>query len=285
MISSVQALPRCFVMYIARRNRVPSRILPRWMIVLALLNTSPSSSGRSISPSSVVSDEVISSMQPISPGIVHVPGRRLGIAAKVLAEQIAGDPFRVLSQNLMVDVVEQLELDRVARPLDRLDAIDHRAAHAADEIVVEKGDRGVQPPGQLRLPLPPGVEIEIGPRHPAAVLIENVQIVAAGQGRGVEVVQIEMPLGIDRPQLPTEHPPGVVGVVLRVAARAKVENDAAAALLGQAGVGELQAELRLADAGRSDHGRQRARQQPAAEQIVKSVDAGGEANMGELDLD
>ena len=46
---------------------------------------------------------------------------------------------------------------------------------------------------------------------------------------------------------------------------------------GQAGVGELQAELRLADARRSDDGRQRARQQPAAQQVVKSVDAGGEA--------
>ena len=46
---------------------------------------------------------------------------------------------------------------------------------------------------------------------------------------------------------------------------------------GQTGVGKLQAELRLADARRSDDGRQRARQQPAAQQVVKAVDAGGEA--------
>ena len=36
MISSGQTLPRCLLTYIARRNRMPSRILPRWMIVLAL---------------------------------------------------------------------------------------------------------------------------------------------------------------------------------------------------------------------------------------------------------
>ena len=50
-----------------------------------------------------------------------------------------------------------------------------------------------------------------------------------------------------------------------------------AALLVQPGVGELQAELRFADAGRADHGGERARQQPAAQQVVKSVDAGGKA--------
>ena len=123
----------------------------------------------------------------------------------------------------------------------------------------------------------PGVEIQVGPSDAAAVLVEHVQVVAAGQGRGEELVQVEVPFGIDRLQLPAEHPPGVVGVVLRVAARAHVEEDASAAFLLQAGVGELQAELRLADAGRADHGRQRARQQPAAQQVVESVDAGGEA--------
>ncbi len=49
------------------------------------------------------------------------------------------------------------------------------------------------------------------------------------------------------------------------------------AFLLQTGLGELQAELRLADAGRSDDGGERARQQTAAEQLVESVDAGGKA--------
>ena len=48
-------------------------------------------------------------------GVVHVVGHRRGVLPVALAEQVAGDPLRVFPQNLMVDVVEQLELDRVAR--------------------------------------------------------------------------------------------------------------------------------------------------------------------------
>ncbi len=45
---------------------------------------------------------------------------------EMLPEQVAGDPLGVLAQNLMVDVLEQLDLDRVAGPIDRLDAVDRR---------------------------------------------------------------------------------------------------------------------------------------------------------------
>ena len=79
----------------------------------------------------------------------------------MLAEQVPRDPLGVLAQDLVVDVLEQLDLHRIAGPIDRLDAIDHRPSHAADEVAVEEGDRGVQPPGQLRLPIVPGVEIHV----------------------------------------------------------------------------------------------------------------------------
>ena len=44
--------------------------------------------------------------------------------------------------------------------------------------------------------------------------------------------------------------------------------------LGQAGPSELQAQLRLADAAGADHDRERALQEPAAEQLVESFNAG-----------
>ena len=78
---------------------------------------------------------------------------------------------------------------------------------------------------------------------------------------------------IDRPQLPAEHPPRVVGVVLRIAAGRHVENDARRALLLQPGPGELQSELGLADAGGTNDDRQRARQEAAAEQVIQAVNA------------
>ena len=49
---------------------------------------------------------------------------------------------------------------------------------------------------------------------------------------------------------------------------------AAAAFLRLAGMGELQTELRLADARRADDDGQRAGNQPAAEQIVEAGNAG-----------
>jgi len=54
-----------------------------------------------------------------------------GVAAIVLTKQVPCHPFRVLAKDLMIDVLEQLELDRLARPLGRLDAVDHSAADAA----------------------------------------------------------------------------------------------------------------------------------------------------------
>ena len=66
-------------------------------------------------------------------------------------------------------------------------------------------------------------------------------------------------------------------MVLRIAAGRHVEDDARAAFLRQAGAGELQAELRLADAAPThDHG-QGARQQSAAQVCVEAGDTGGKS--------
>ena len=92
----------------------------------------------------------------------------------------------------MIDVLEQLELDRVAGPVDRLDAVDHRPPHAADEIAVEEGDRGREPPGQLGLPVVPGVEIQVAARYPPAPLLEDVQVIAAGPV-GIEEMRPDRP--------------------------------------------------------------------------------------------
>jgi len=52
-------------------------------------------------------------------------------------------------------------------------------------------------------------------------------------------------------------------MILRVATRAHIENYSAPALLIQAGLGEMQAKLGLSYAGRTYHGRKRARHQAA----------------------
>jgi len=78
----------------------------------------------------------------------------------------------------VIDVLEQLDLDRVAGAIDRLDAVDHDAAHAAHETAVEERDRAAEPPSQLGLPVVPGLEVHVGPGHAPAALVEHVQIIA-----------------------------------------------------------------------------------------------------------
>src|SRR4029453_7828394 len=112
------------------------------------------------------------------------------------AKKVAADPLGVLAQDLVIDVFEQVELDRFARPVRRLNAVDHYPPHAADEIAIEKGNCRPQPGVQLSLPIPPIVPVEIAARHPAAVVVENVQIIAAGNTFcGVPPISEEIQIG------------------------------------------------------------------------------------------
>ena len=115
--------------------------------------------------------------------VVGVPLDRVGVGPIVLPKQVAGDPGGILPQDLVIDVFEQLELDRFAGPLGRLDAVDHHAPRAADEVAVEEIDRQFQLGRQLGLPVVPGVEAQIALRDAAAVLVEDVQVIAAARGR------------------------------------------------------------------------------------------------------
>ena len=99
--------------------------------------------------------------------------------AIVLPKQVAGHPVRFLAQDLVIDVFEQLELNRFAWPLGRLDAVDHGAARAAHKIAVEEVDR------QLELARPTRPANRARRRSPARCCVtrrpccvEHVQVVA-----------------------------------------------------------------------------------------------------------
>ncbi|MEK7387756.1 MAG: hypothetical protein AABZ83_15050 [candidate division NC10 bacterium] len=76
---------------------------------------------------------------------------------------------------------------------------------------------------------------------------------------------------------PAEQPPGVLVVLLRVAAAVHVEDDAARAVGAPAVVGEREAEVGLADPRGAVGDDERARQQPAAEHRVELREAGRNA--------
>ena len=77
----------------------------------------------------------------------------------------------------MVDVLEQLELDRLAWPLDRLHAVDDRPTDAANEMAVEEVDRGRQMLCQFGFPVEPVVETEIALRDPLTGVLKQVDVV------------------------------------------------------------------------------------------------------------
>src|SRR5205085_9590812 len=148
-------------------------------------------------------------------------------------------------------------------------------AHAADEVAVEKGNRGTQAGVQLGLPVSPIVPIQIAAGDAAAVVIEDVEIVSRGIAE--KAFDFHLSLGVHRRQPPIEHSPGILGMALRIAAAGAIENESAVLLLCAAGVSELQAELRLADAGSTDHNGQRPGDQSTAQKLVKSGNARREA--------
>ena len=111
--------------------------------------------------------------------VVQMLLNRVGVRAKIFAEQVAGDPIGLFVQNLVVDVLKHVELKRVAGLVGRLHAIDHAAADAMDEIAVKKPDRKLNLARQFQLPRPPVVFIEIAPGDPSAIALKNVEQIAA----------------------------------------------------------------------------------------------------------
>jgi len=58
-------------------------------------------------------------------------------------------------EDLMVDVLEQIELERFAGLIGRLDPVDDAPPHAMHEVPVEEPDGQLQLLHELELPCPP----------------------------------------------------------------------------------------------------------------------------------
>ena len=134
--------------------------------------------------------------------VVGVRGDASALPAVVLAEQVPGNPLGVFPQDLVVDVLEQLDLHRVAGPIDRLDAVDDHPADAADEVAIEKSDGGGEPACQFGLPVVPCLEIQVAPGDAAATGVEHVEIVARPAAFAEEARQVDPPVGGGRSSQP-----------------------------------------------------------------------------------
>src|SRR5690606_6989245 len=107
--------------------------------------------------------------------VVGMVADPLRIFAEPLSKQVPCDPFGILPQNLMSDVLEQIELKRIARAISRFDSINDTSPHTVNEVAIKETDRLAQLAVHFSLPFPLLVEVEIARRHAAAGLTEQME--------------------------------------------------------------------------------------------------------------
>ena len=157
--------------------------------------------------------------QPGGLVVVAVGHDPVGIGAELLAEDLAGGPVVFLAKDLLVEVLEELELDRLGKALGRLDPVDDDPLHPPDELGVEVARRRAEDAGQVRLPGVPLVGFEVAPCYPAARLRERVIVGGEFVGKVPDPLRIERGVGRVLGDLPAELIAGVGLVVLGVATR------------------------------------------------------------------
>ena len=204
----------------------------------------------------------------------------IGVDAEVLAKQVAGHPIGLLVQNLVIDVLEHVELERITGLVGRFDAVDHAAADSVDEVAVEEPDGELNLAGEFDLPGAPIVFVEVAAGHLATVALEDVEQVAAGLGGVPDFGGGDVLGGLLAGERPLEEAFGVFIVRLRVATGGHVEKDARLAFLGATGLIEGDAELGLSNAGGTGNDGESARKEAAAEQIIEGGKTGGDARHG-----
>ena len=202
--------------------------------------------------------------------VVVAMGEHLGLEGPVfLPQPLARGPFVLLAQDVVVDVLEEVELDRVAEPLGRLQAVEDDAAATAGEVLIEETHGAAEDPRQVRFPLVPLLVLDVPARDSTPAAIDRVEVVA---DRPVEVPGMAE-VGGHRErvlvQVPVEKPRRVLGVILRVAATGQVAEDPSLPLAGQSRLRPAQADLRLADARRPGHDRQCARKQSTSQCTIQ----------------
>ena len=133
----------------------------------------------------------------------------------------------------MVDVLEEVELDRVAEPLGRLQSVEDDAAATASEVLIEETHRAAEDPRQVRFPLMPLLVLDVPARDSTPATIDRVEVVA---DRPVKVPGTAE-FGGHRQrvfiQVPVKKPRRVLGVILRIAATGQVAKDPSLPLAGQ----------------------------------------------------
>src|SRR6478752_3784201 len=91
----------------------------------------------------------------------------------------------------MVEVLEELELDRLRESLGRLDAIDHHPARPSDKPRVEIRGGRAEHAREVGLPRVPVVRFEVAARDATAGAGEGMEVVAGVAGEVPDLVEVQ----------------------------------------------------------------------------------------------
>ena len=101
---------------------------------------------------------------------------RCGIYPKFFAKQVSSNPVRIFSDDLVVQVFEQVELDRVTWAICRFNSIDDHTAGSRKKTPVEIADGISKLTVQLPLPVVPILSFHVPTRDPLTLILEHLEI-------------------------------------------------------------------------------------------------------------
>jgi hypothetical protein len=185
--------------------------------------------------------------------IVTMSEDRLGVGTISFPEPLARGPLVVFSEDVMIDVLEELELDGFAESIGRLDSIEDDPTRRAREMLVEKTNRAAEDPGQVGLPFVPLFGLEVAPGHAPSGAIYGMEVIANRPREIPSSVEVRRDRQGILAQFPIEQARGIGRVILRITATRQVANDASTPFGIHAGIGPLQSKLGFAYSRRAGH--------------------------------
>ena len=139
----------------------------------------------------------------------------------------------------MVNVLEELELDRLAEAIGRLQSVEDDPAASPREMLVEVADGTSEDPCQVALPFVPLIGLEVAARDPPAAAVDRMEIIADGSREIPGVVEVRRCRQRKLVEVPVEETRCVFGVILRIAASGQVAEDPSPPFADQARAGPI----------------------------------------------
>ena len=104
----------------------------------------------------------------------------LFVLAELSPEQISCHPIMFFSQDLLVDILENLELYRIGCSVRGFNAVHHAPTDSMNKVSVKETNRLVELPRLFILPFSPLIRIHVAGSHSAALVLKKMQAITAG---------------------------------------------------------------------------------------------------------